>query len=68
MTRLLARRRACYPTVGARPRRPPELEPAVPIDDAEKLAAGLPSGRLPLYEFLMFGHTLAREQPEVWRA
>jgi hypothetical protein len=54
--------------VGARPRRPPELEPAVPIDDAEKLAAGLPSGRLPLYEFLMFGHTLAREQPEVWRA
>src|SRR5439155_12173929 len=41
-----------------------ELDPAVPIEDAEELAAGLPPGRLRFVRFADAGHMLAAEQPE----
>jgi pimeloyl-ACP methyl ester carboxylesterase len=41
-----------------------ELDPGVPIDDAEELAAGLPPDRLRFVRFADAGHMLAAEQPE----
>ncbi len=41
-----------------------ELDPAVPIEDAEELAAGLPPDRLRFVRFADAGHMLAAEQPE----
>jgi pimeloyl-ACP methyl ester carboxylesterase len=41
-----------------------ELDPAVPIEDAEELAAALPQERLTFKRFADVGHMLAVEQPE----
>lgn len=41
-----------------------ELDPALPIQDAEELAAGLPADRLRFVRFADTGHMLAAEQPE----
>jgi proline iminopeptidase len=41
-----------------------ELDPAVPIEDAEELAAALPPDRLRFVRFADAGHMLAAEQPE----
>jgi len=41
-----------------------ELDPGVPIEDAEELAAGLPQDRLRFVRFADAGHMLAAEQPE----
>jgi len=41
-----------------------ELDPGVPIEDAEELAAGLPQDRLRFIRFADAGHMLAAEQPE----
>jgi pimeloyl-ACP methyl ester carboxylesterase len=41
-----------------------ELDPAVPIEDAEELAAELPPERLRFARFADAGHMLAAEQPE----
>jgi pimeloyl-ACP methyl ester carboxylesterase len=41
-----------------------ELDPGVPIEDAEELAAGLPPNRLRFLRFADAGHMLAAEQPE----
>jgi len=41
-----------------------ELDPGVPIEDAEELAAGLPPDRVRFIRFADAGHMLAAEQPE----
>jgi pimeloyl-ACP methyl ester carboxylesterase len=41
-----------------------ELDPGVPIEDAEELAAGLPADRLRFVRFPDAGHMLAAEHPE----
>jgi pimeloyl-ACP methyl ester carboxylesterase len=41
-----------------------ELDPGVPIEDAEELAEGLPQDRLRFVRFPNAGHMLAAEQPE----
>jgi pimeloyl-ACP methyl ester carboxylesterase len=41
-----------------------DLDPVVPIEDAEELAAGLPQDRLRFVRFADAGHGLAAEQPE----
>lgn len=41
-----------------------ELDPAVPIADAEELAAALPPDRLRFVRFADAGHVLAAEQPD----
>ena len=41
-----------------------ELDPGVPIEDAEELAAGLPPNRLRFVRLADAGHMLAAEQPE----
>jgi pimeloyl-ACP methyl ester carboxylesterase len=41
-----------------------ELDPIVPIEDAEELAAGLPPDRVRFVRFADAGHTLVAEQPE----
>jgi len=41
-----------------------ELDPAVPIADAEELAAALPPDRLRFVRFADAGHMLAAEQPD----
>jgi proline-specific peptidase len=41
-----------------------ELDPGVPIEDAEELAAGLPPDRLRFVRFADAGHMLAADQPE----
>jgi pimeloyl-ACP methyl ester carboxylesterase len=41
-----------------------ELDPAVPIEDAEELAAALPPDRVRFVRIADAGHMLAAEQPE----
>ena len=41
-----------------------ELDPGVPIEDAEQLAEALPADRLRFVRFPDAGHMLAAEQPE----
>jgi proline-specific peptidase len=41
-----------------------ELDPGIPIEDAEELAAALPPDRLRFVRFADAGHMLAAEQPE----
>jgi pimeloyl-ACP methyl ester carboxylesterase len=41
-----------------------ELDPGVPIEDAEELAARLPPDHLRFVRFADAGHTLASEEPE----